>query len=58
MLDCCENGANTHSNIYFLRFNNTIKPIPKHMDNTQRGSYIKSHINNLADDFCKRAFDE
>jgi hypothetical protein len=55
---CSENGAYAHSNVYFLRFNNTIKPIAKHMCNTQSGRYIKSHINNLPDNFCKRAFDK
>jgi hypothetical protein len=28
------------------------------MRNTQRECYIESHINNLPDYFCKRAFDE
>jgi hypothetical protein len=52
-----ENGTNTHSNVCFLRFNNTIKPISKHMWNTQRRRCIESHVNNLPNYFCKRPID-
>jgi hypothetical protein len=52
------NGTNTHSNICLLRFNNTIKPIFKHIRNTQGRRYIERHVNNLPNYFCKRAIDK